>query len=136
MSRSSCYSPIPMSQFAARSRNPLRAFVEGMRPNPIPGMPLIPLSLGDPTVFGNFPLPPLFQEAVAAALASGRHNGYIHSAGDEAARASVAAYYNREREADAARAPLEAEVRIKFRASDAHWRSLRTKMQLLFRRAQ
>ena len=97
---------IPISHFAARSRNPLRSFVESMRTQPIPNKPLIPLSLGDPTVFGNFPPPPLLDDAITAAVASHKHNGYIQSTGDNAARAAVAAYYNRDRDAMDPRKPL------------------------------
>jgi tyrosine aminotransferase len=63
------WSPFPISDFAARSRNPLRAYVETMRPPQDDPRPLIPLSLGDPTVYGNFQCPPQFDEAIVAALA-------------------------------------------------------------------
>ena len=63
------WSPLPISDFAIRSKNPLRAYVETMRPPQDDPRPLIPLSLGDPTVYGNFQCPPQFDEAIAAALA-------------------------------------------------------------------
>ena len=37
---------------------------------------------------------------------SHRHNGYIHSTGDDAARAAVASYYNESRDASSPRAPV------------------------------
>lgn len=113
MAEHSTFRSIVISDYASRSRNPLRAFVEGMHTVPIPGKPLIPLSLGDPTIFGNFQSPPLLDEAIKIAVASHSHNGYIPSSGDVKARASVAAYYNRERASDESRAPLSEDVSMR-----------------------
>ncbi|KAJ1911251.1 hypothetical protein IWQ60_010231 [Tieghemiomyces parasiticus] len=50
----------------------------------------ISLSIGDPTVFGNFKTHPEVTRAVARQLEGGRANGYIPTVGSETARAAVA----------------------------------------------
>ena len=61
---------LPMSTVANLSKNPIRRFIDTM---PIdakhPKQPHIPLSLGDPTVFGNFALPPSLIAMMQASLA-------------------------------------------------------------------
>ena len=86
------WGPIAPADTALRSRNPIRRIVDSLRKPDLPDKPHIPLSLGDPTVFGNFPVPRVLTDAVAAGLESARHNGYVHSAGTAEARRAVAAY--------------------------------------------
>lgn len=57
---------------------------------------VIPLSLGDPTVFGNFKTPSLFVDAIKKSLDSYACNGYVHSAGTVAARKAIATRYTTE----------------------------------------
>ena len=62
--------PLPMSTVAGLSTNPIRRFIDAMPIDPQHAtQPHIPLSLGDPTVYGNFALPPSLVEMVQASLA-------------------------------------------------------------------
>ena len=53
---------------------------------------MIPLSIGDPSVFGNFPAPDEATKAVADAAMSGKANGYAPSMGMIAAREAISEY--------------------------------------------
>ncbi|OMH82842.1 Tyrosine aminotransferase [Zancudomyces culisetae] len=55
---------------------------------------LIDLSLGDPTLYGNFDLSPKVTEAVNQALESKKCNGYLPAAGKMEARKAVADRYS------------------------------------------
>lgn len=83
---------ISASDMAHRAHNPIRKITETLkRPAELEKVkPHIALSLGDPTVFGNFPTTGVLRRAVESALASGKHDGYIHSAGTPEARRAVA----------------------------------------------
>jgi len=50
---------------------------------------LIPLSLGDPTVYGNFLPPEELTEAIVKAVRGRQANGYTHSAGSPGCRSAV-----------------------------------------------
>ena len=50
---------------------------------------LIPLSLGDPTIYGNLLPPEFLTEAVVKAVRGRKCNGYAHSAGTPGCRAAV-----------------------------------------------
>ena len=54
------------------------------------GKPLLNLSLGDPTAFGNLFVPDVLREAVVSVVQSNAHNGYGPSAGLPAARQVIA----------------------------------------------
>jgi len=58
-----------------------------------PDLELIPLSLGDPTVFGNFKQSDDMIRAMLSNARQGLSNGYTHSAGAPQARAAVAKRY-------------------------------------------
>ncbi|CAE7341158.1 Tat [Symbiodinium sp. KB8] len=94
---------IEPSAFSKRVHNPIRAIVDNIKKPDDPDKELIPLSLGDPTVFGNFKTPQYFVDKLQENLLSFKHNGYVHSAGPPAARAAVAARYG------TATSPLTAE---------------------------
>lgn len=83
---------IQPSSFATNSVNPIRQIVENMDVQPNPDKVLIPLSIGDPTLFGNLNPPPIVTESLIDAIASGRFNGYQPSTGLEVARQAVADY--------------------------------------------
>lgn len=68
--------------------NPIRAIVDSIK-KPV-GKKLIPLSLGDPTHFGNLNPPAMLTDTVAESAKSLKHNGYAHSAGTLDAREAVA----------------------------------------------
>lgn len=90
MSSPSSFKKVQASDVAHRSNNPIRRITESLvKPN-MPEKPHIPLSLGDPTIFGNLPTTSVLKRAVAANLASDKHNGYTHSAGTIEARKAVA----------------------------------------------
>lgn len=73
-----------------RTSNPIRKIVDKMIVPPNPDKPKVSLSIGDPTVFGNFKCPDHFHDALADASRSLRHNGYGPAAGDPSARAAIA----------------------------------------------
>ncbi|KAJ1967578.1 hypothetical protein IWQ62_001770 [Dispira parvispora] len=103
--RRSQWSTIPSSQTARNTVNPIRAVVEKMQRARIEweesqkshsfsvrGKPQAPISLsiGDPTVFGNFKTHPAVNDAVLNQLNSYQANGYAPSYGIPTARAAVA----------------------------------------------
>ncbi|KAL4140664.1 hypothetical protein PRNP1_014945 [Phytophthora ramorum] len=73
--------------------NPIRQLVDNIKKPVNSSKTMIPLSLGDPTVFGNLHCPDVLVEAIVRNTRSMQHNGYIHSAGSEAARAAIAHHY-------------------------------------------
>ncbi|XP_053126404.1 tyrosine aminotransferase [Hemicordylus capensis] len=91
------------SDMSKRTFNPIRAIVDSMKVEPNPRKPLISLSIGDPTVFGNLPTDDEVTQAMKEALDSGRYNGYAPSVGYLSCREVVATYYDRPE------APLEAQ---------------------------
>lgn len=106
---------VPVSATALRCNNPIRKIVEGLKKPDLPDKPHIALSLGDPTVFGNFPTTPVLVDAVERALRSGKHDGYVHSAGTVEARAAVAKWMSVE-----GVAPLSADVRLRDLCAAPH----------------
>lgn len=91
------WTAVPSSEQARRTFNPIRAVVDTMRIPTNPPRPLIKLSIGDPTVFGNMNVPEAAVEAVAAALRGGKSNGYVASHGAKEAREAVARRHSTER---------------------------------------
>nr|XP_025039548.1 tyrosine aminotransferase [Pelodiscus sinensis] len=91
------------SEMSKKTFNPIRAIVDSMKVEPNPNKPMISLSLGDPTVFGNLPTDDEVTQAVKEALDSGRYNGYAPSVGYQSCRQVVAAHYS------CPEAPLEAQ---------------------------
>jgi len=81
---------LAMSKTASRTRNPIRAIVDSMKRDMSDSRSHIPLSLGDPTIFGNLLPPRALTTGVEKALHSSTHNGYVHSAGSAEARQAVA----------------------------------------------
>ncbi|RLN99902.1 hypothetical protein DYB28_000908 [Aphanomyces astaci] len=81
------------SELANTTSNPIRKIVDNIKMPQNPVKPIIRLSLGDPTVFGNLSCPDVLTDAIIRNVKSHNHNGYIHSAGTEAARAAIAARY-------------------------------------------
>ena len=88
---------VRMSTKAERTTNPIRAVIEkitSQKREPIPGKPVIPLSLGDPTAFGNLAAPHVLNAAIVRLISEKTHNGYGASAGLEPARAAIAERYS------------------------------------------
>ncbi|CAL8262711.1 unnamed protein product [Merluccius merluccius] len=90
------------SEMAVKTRNPIRAIVDGMKLTPNPEKAMIALSIGDPTVFGNLPTDDSVHQALKQAVESQRYNGYAPSIGYQKSREAVANFYN------SPLAPLEA----------------------------
>ncbi|KAK7070917.1 hypothetical protein SK128_004885 [Halocaridina rubra] len=80
------------STYAKNTFNPIRNIVENMQIVPNPEKPMIALSIGDPTVFGNLVPSETITEAVVTAIRSGKYNGYGPSTGFADARQAVAKY--------------------------------------------
>ncbi|KAK7892092.1 hypothetical protein WMY93_024055 [Mugilogobius chulae] len=91
------------SEMAEKTLNPIRAIVDGMKLTPNPEKPMIALSIGDPTVFGNLPTDEAVLQAMKNAIDSHKFNGYAPSVGYLQSRQAVANFYS------CPEAPLEAE---------------------------
>jgi tyrosine aminotransferase len=88
---------VKRSLAASRTFNPIRNLVDHMKVKPNPNLPLIPLSIGDPTIFGNFPPPENVTSLLGGKLTNNNLHpptvhGYPHSAGSWDARQAVAKY--------------------------------------------
>lgn len=84
------------SHIARRTHNPIRSIVENIVVEPNPNKPMIALSIGDPTTFGNLRPAKEVLEAVQESVASHLYNGYAPSTGYERARKAVAEYSSSE----------------------------------------
>ncbi|KAK1874966.1 Tyrosine aminotransferase [Dissostichus eleginoides] len=91
-------------EMANNTLNPIRAIVDGMKLTPNPEKPMIALSIGDPTVFGNLPTDGAVLQAMKDAIDSQKYNGYAPSVGYLKSRQAVANFYS------CPEAPLEAEA--------------------------
>ncbi|ALC49287.1 CG1461 [Drosophila busckii] len=80
------------SSLSLNTHNRIRSIVESLKINPNPQKPMIPLSIGDPTTFGNLKAADETMKAVLHAVESAKYNGYAHTHGHEAARVAVAKY--------------------------------------------
>ncbi|XP_017274502.1 tyrosine aminotransferase [Kryptolebias marmoratus] len=94
---------VKASEMANNTLNPIRAIVDGMKLTPNPDKPMIALSIGDPTVFGNLPTDDAVLQAIKDAIDSQKYNGYAPSVGYLKSRQAVANFYS------CPEAPLEAE---------------------------
>ncbi|XP_056621685.1 tyrosine aminotransferase [Triplophysa dalaica] len=83
------------SEMSKNTLNPIRAIVDGMKLTPNPEKPMIALSIGDPTVFGNLPTDDTVLQAMKKAIDSNKYNGYAPSVGYQKSREAVANFYNR-----------------------------------------
>ncbi|PSN35641.1 Tyrosine aminotransferase [Blattella germanica] len=70
---------VAVSSIARNTHNPIRNIVENLRLEPNPDKPMIALSIGDPTVFGNLRPPVEVLDAVHDSLSSLKYNGYAAS---------------------------------------------------------
>ncbi|XP_011867961.1 PREDICTED: tyrosine aminotransferase [Vollenhovia emeryi] len=84
------------SNIARNTHNPIRSIVENIVVEPNPNKPMIALSIGDPTTFGNLKPPKEVIEAVQESVASQLYNGYAPSTGYLKAREAVAEYSSNE----------------------------------------
>lgn len=70
--------------------NPIRRIVDMLKIEPNPTKMLIPLTIGDPTLHGNYLAPDHVNVRISEALKSHKFNGYPHACGIKEARESVA----------------------------------------------
>eukprot|EP00386_Alphamonas_edax_P008223 GDKI01027024.1.p1 GENE.GDKI01027024.1~~GDKI01027024.1.p1 ORF type:complete len:460 (-),score=161.58 GDKI01027024.1:76-1404(-) len=73
-----------------RTKNPIRELVDKMSVKPNPEKKMIPLSIGDPTIFGNFNTPAHIEKKMHEVYASHKFDGYAHSSGYPDVREAVA----------------------------------------------
>ncbi|KAJ6638585.1 Tyrosine aminotransferase, partial [Pseudolycoriella hygida] len=83
---------VKQSSFALNTINPIRQIVDNLKIEPNPEKHMIPLSIGDPTTFGNLLAARETIEAVKEVIDSGAFNGYGHAAGLLEARQAVCDY--------------------------------------------
>lgn len=83
---------IKSSKLAENTINRIRGIVESLKIKPNPAKPMIPLSIGDPTTFGNLSASDETMKAVLRSIESGKFNGYAHSQGHLAARQAISKY--------------------------------------------
>jgi len=81
---------IPASLTSMRTSNPIRKIVDKMMVPPNPEKEKVSLSIGDPTVFGNFKCPDHMHTALFDNSRSLKYNGYPPAVGYPAARKAVA----------------------------------------------
>jgi hypothetical protein len=82
---------LPKSKMAERTMNPIRRIVDQLEVTPNPEKSMIPLSIGDPTTFGNFNPPDyLLQRLEMMARQRAVPGGYVHSSGSNEAKVAVA----------------------------------------------
>ncbi|EDO40513.1 predicted protein [Nematostella vectensis] len=86
---------IQSSVSAKNTFNPIRAIVDTMKIKPNPDKPMIALSIGDPTVFGNLQPPKEAVEAITESAKSGKNNGYAPSSGYLKSKEAIAKYCSR-----------------------------------------
>lgn len=86
---------VQCSKTAQSTTNPIREIVDKLDLKNLPkGKTFIPLSIGDPSRFGNLPVPKVATDALLDTIKSGDHNGYQPSFGTQDARSAVAQRYN------------------------------------------
>ena len=74
------------------TNNPIRKIVDQIKIKPHEDYPMIALSIGDPSVYGNFEPPPEAIAAIEESIKCGKNNGYGPSMGIPTARKAVADY--------------------------------------------
>eukprot|EP00922_Rhytidocystis_sp_ex-Travisia-forbesii_P018524 GHVS01027505.1.p1 GENE.GHVS01027505.1~~GHVS01027505.1.p1 ORF type:complete len:455 (-),score=16.96 GHVS01027505.1:58-1422(-) len=85
---------IQVADVVKRTFNPIRNIVDRMNVKPPKDKPLLQLSIGDPTIYGNFKLPTFANEILRRKLESLEYNGYPSSVGTLEARAAVATKFS------------------------------------------
>ncbi|KAI8145028.1 tyrosine aminotransferase [Fennellomyces sp. T-0311] len=82
------------SDVSKRAHNPIRQIVDKLKVDPKAQKSFISLSVGDPTVFGNFNVHQSANDAVTKQLNTFKHNGYAPAHGSIQAREAVARKYS------------------------------------------
>lgn len=86
---------VDSSQFAKHTSNPVRKLIEQMRLEPNPALPMIALSIGDPTIFSDLGKPDTVTQAIEACIKDKKFDGYTPSYGSETSRTAIAKYCSR-----------------------------------------
>ncbi|GAB5368701.1 hypothetical protein AAMO2058_001342300 [Amorphochlora amoebiformis] len=81
---------VPASERSKRTVNPIRVIVDSLQIPQNTPKPLLKLSLGDPTVFGNMDVPDSVIDDIVIKLRTKRINGYLPSTGLPEARRAIA----------------------------------------------
>ncbi|KAI7874697.1 tyrosine aminotransferase [Lichtheimia hyalospora FSU 10163] len=81
---------IKASDISKRANNPIRQIVDKLKVDPNAQKSFISLSVGDPTVFGNFNVHDSANEAIKRQLDTFKHNGYPPAHGTVDARDAIA----------------------------------------------
>jgi tyrosine aminotransferase len=87
---------IDSSEFAKHTSNPVRKLVEQMKIEPNPQLPMIALSIGDPTILSDIGKPDTVAPAIIKCINEKKFDGYTPSYGTEVARQAVAKFYSRQ----------------------------------------
>lgn len=80
---------------ALNTVNPIREIIETMNLAENPNKKVIPLSIGDPTIFGNLKPCKEILDALHKANSCSKYYGYQTAAGMDSAREAVAEYHSR-----------------------------------------
>jgi tyrosine aminotransferase len=87
------------SHLSLQTLNPIRKIVDQLKPPPPdPEKPLLSLSIGDPTIYGNLKVAPEINKALIDSINSNKYNGYAHSTGYQASRKAVAKKFSNEKQ--------------------------------------
>eukprot|EP00918_Siedleckia_nematoides_P032923 GHVU01071502.1.p5 GENE.GHVU01071502.1~~GHVU01071502.1.p5 ORF type:complete len:102 (+),score=11.67 GHVU01071502.1:94-399(+) len=78
------------SEVAKRTSNRIRDIIQTLDLKPPTTKMIIPLSVADPTLFGNLRVPSFIYRRIARNVEGIKYNGYEHSCGMAEARAAVA----------------------------------------------
>lgn len=89
------WGPIQPSHSSANTKNPIRGIVDSIKPDPQHPLKMLALSIGDPTLDGNFLPPPNAVDAFDKIIRGAKHNGYLMSHGSVEGRTAVAKYWGR-----------------------------------------
>eukprot|EP01100_Stratorugosa_tubuloviscum_P004098 TRINITY_DN2009_c0_g1_i1.p1 TRINITY_DN2009_c0_g1~~TRINITY_DN2009_c0_g1_i1.p1 ORF type:complete len:435 (+),score=177.63 TRINITY_DN2009_c0_g1_i1:237-1541(+) len=83
------------SNSSKNTHNPIRAIVDRIQvPKANQDKPLLPLNIGDPTIFGNFKTHEIITESVVENVRSLRFNGYTASFGLKDSQKALAEFYS------------------------------------------
>jgi len=88
--------PYKASAMALRVVNPIRATIDTIAHPTNSDKEHIPLSIGDPTVFGNMPVHKFVRESLHKVIDSGKCDGYFNASGSVEARRAVAQRFQTE----------------------------------------
>ena len=107
---------VAVADMAKNTFNPIRNILETMNIQPHPDKPMISLSIGDPTIFGNLNPSSNAITAITEALKSGKYNGYAPSSGYVEARQAIADHVS-----CGGKKMLRTRYLVKLKSTSIHW---------------